>query len=200
MISKKAVKHLKIARQLLMSKIESWTGREPFPGDPLKVYLRMINDVDLELHDVQIVSGDVDLTPRLHAVLAEYKTLLDDTVFFYNVHGDVASAEKYETALESVTEMLDDAGPVPKATEVEPPITMRPDSRCNEKGLCKIKVSLEVPRKDAPVLIGGQWMMQEPDTYSQLRDCGTCGRQWETNVRRGVAGTMQIKPSTKVML
>jgi len=204
-ISRNLSKHLKIAVELLSVKIQVWTGREPFPGQPLVNYKRMLDDVLLEQHDVEVVDT-APLTERQVCVLREYRSLVDDYVL-YLYDRQPEEATKYSRALESVDQMLDEwfnGQPVPgwpDPFKMNPPVTRRPDVRCAEKGACQIKVMTVVHKADAAFQINGQWTFGDEDTHMQNRECMKCGRTWETRFKQGEAlGTIQTKAGSGVVL
>lgn len=197
-LSKKTIQHLHNAKALVGSKLESWTGREPFPGDPERLYKAMIADVNYELHEYETVETQPEMSPHLVGVLKEYRTILEDTILFWT-NRDSATAETYEAVMKDLDSLLE-------ATEVAdgpsvPPVARRPNVRCVEFGRCKIKVENEQSRSSSPTQgTDGQWMFDDPEVYRQNRECQTCGRQWTTSVNHGKIITLETKVATRIML
>lgn len=198
-LSREVVQHLQNAKALIAAKIESWRGREPFPGDAEKGYRQMLSDVSFELHEYEIVDGPQRaMTPHLNAVLIQYRTLLDDTILFWSAL-DASTTSTYESILKNLDAML-------AVTEVQsgqpvPAVQKRPSVRCIEFGRCKIKVVNEVMRADSPTQnASGMWVFDDPEVYRQERECLTCGREWVTSVNHGTVGTFQTKAPVRIMV
>lgn len=199
-ITKRTSKHLKLARQLIALKIMQWTGREPFPGDPLGTYKKMKGDIDLELHNVEFYPhGEKKISDSAKAILIEYKSLLADIIGFHTEFGNSGDVEDYTMALQDVDNLLTSYEVVPSQLNVK--VTKRPQGQCNEKGLCQIKVVHDAQRTDVPQIVDGQWGFGSEKTFKQDRECLNCGRQWTNSIRDGVVGpAVETKKSSLVSL
>jgi len=198
-LSTKTVQHLQNAKALIGNKMESWLGREPFPGEAEKRYKGMMSDVNFELHEYETTDGpQPPMSPHLAAVLNEYKGLLEDTILFWTSR-DQATATSYEAVLKDLEQLLEVTEVLPGAPVTTP--AQRPNVRCMELGRCKIKVVNETMRADTPTQTpNGQWIFDDPEVYRQNRECMTCGRQWTTSVNHGQSGTFEVKAPQRIML
>jgi hypothetical protein len=196
-INRSVLKHLGIAKQIIMGKIEVWIGREPFPGSPLKTYKSMLADLVYEMHDIEPTDERVALSPRLRTILLQYRTLLVDADLLWDQQLQHKS-KKWIAALVSLDSILDKT-PVNK-DPILIPITVRPNSSCIERGICKIKVTVDNMKSDVPQLVNGTWVFQVDTTYSQARECLICGRRWETTYKDGKENTAVTEEADRVML
>jgi hypothetical protein len=198
-LSRKVVQHLQNAKALIATKIESWRGREPFPGEPEKLYRQMLSDVSYELHEYETVEGQQpEMSPHLSAVLREYKSILEDTILFWTSL-DSATASTYESILKDLESILTSTAVQP-GTPV-PIVARRPNVRCIEMGRCKIKVTMDETRADSPTQNAqGMWVFGDPDVYRQNRECLTCSRKWVTSVNHNQQGTYEIQAPVRIQL
>jgi hypothetical protein len=198
-LSREIFQHLQNAKGLIANKIESWRGREPFPGDAEKAYRQMLSDVNYELHEYEVVEGpQPKMSAHLAAVLVQYRTLLDDTTLFW-AGLDNSMAASYESILKNLDGIM--AITASDSTAPVPPVMKRPNVRCVEHGRCRIKVEHEESRSQTPTQNdSGQWVFDDPLVYRENRSCLTCERQWTTSVNHGQVGTVQIKAPTRIML
>jgi len=196
-VNRNVLKHLGIAKQIVQGKIESWVGREPFPGDPLKTWKAMLGDLNYELHDVEETDAKEPLTPRMRGVLLQYRTLLEEQDAFWAEH-TTEPMPKWKAALKSLDSILDNYETT--KDEIVVPVTVRPDSKCIEFGRCQIKVKNDDMQSQTPIMINGQWDFGSEGTYSQERECKTCGKVWNTTNREGKVNTMIVKKPTRIML